>query len=228
MINTALIGIDDGAIFNVFQKEMAHVVLRYIGHDFEADVATPLQHRDHWNFIGVLAIAGQHGSRIARPWFPAHKSLIYFADASGVSEFLPVRLVFGQREANPVHEEQSRLVGDLTVALHLPCAHALFAGTNAPKPIGPMPQRQFGCFVNRARAHGVLLAASTAAPAIAFIPPASAVFHLVNIGILAMRAGRRVAPALPFKKLNGSLFITTGFGQVLDKVRFRKLRMVFD
>ena len=40
-----------------------------------------------------------------------------------------------------------------------------------------------------------------------------------------MRAYGRITPALPFKKLNGSLFITTGFGQVLNYIRFRKLRM---
>src|SRR5208282_4557308 len=106
VINTALIGIDDGAIFNVFKKKMAHIVLRYIRHNFDADMAAALQHRDDWNFIGVLAITGQHGSRITWTRLSAHKSLIHFADASGVSEFLPVRLVFRQREANPVHEEQ--------------------------------------------------------------------------------------------------------------------------
>jgi hypothetical protein len=34
-----------------------------------------------------------------------------------------------------------------------------------------------------------------------------------------------MAPALPFKELNRSLFIATGFGQVLNDVRFRKRRM---
>jgi hypothetical protein len=34
-----------------------------------------------------------------------------------------------------------------------------------------------------------------------------------------------MAPALPFKELNRSLFIPTGFGQVLNDVRFRELRM---
>src|SRR5882672_11319057 len=81
VINTALIGIDDGAIFNVLKKKMAHIVLRYLGHDFEADLAAPFQHRDHGNFIGVLAIAGQHGSRITWTWFSAYKSLIHLADA---------------------------------------------------------------------------------------------------------------------------------------------------
>lgn len=56
VINTALIGVDDGAIFNVLKQKMPHIVLRYLGHDFEADVAAPFQHRDHGNFIGVLAI----------------------------------------------------------------------------------------------------------------------------------------------------------------------------
>jgi hypothetical protein len=160
-----------------------------------------------------------------RTWFSAHKSLIHLADARSVSEFRPVRLVFRQGEANPVHEEQSRLVGDLTVALHLPRAHALFAGANAPESMRPVPQWQFGSFVNRARAHRVLLAANTAAPKIAFIPPARPVFHLVNIGALTMGAYGRVAPALPFKKLNGRLFITAGFGEVIHDVRLRKLRM---
>jgi hypothetical protein len=88
-------------------------------------------------------LAGQHGWRITWTWFFAHKSLIHFADTRSVAEFLPVRLVFSQREANAVHEEQSRLVGDLTVALHLPRAHAFLAGANAPEPIGPMSPRQF-------------------------------------------------------------------------------------
>lgn len=52
-------------------------------------------------------LAGQHGSRIIWTRFSAHKSLIHFADAGRIAEFLPVRLVFRQREANPVHEEQS-------------------------------------------------------------------------------------------------------------------------
>ena len=39
VINTALIGIDDGAIFNVFKKKMAHIVLRHLRHDFDADMA---------------------------------------------------------------------------------------------------------------------------------------------------------------------------------------------
>src|SRR5476651_1240151 len=164
VINAALIGIDDGAIFNVFKKKMAHIVLRHIRHDFDADMASALHHRDDWNFIGVLAIAGQHGSRITWTRFSAHKSLIHFADAGSVAEFLPVRMVFSQHEANPVHEEQSRLVGDLTVALNLPRAHALLAGANAPETIRPMPQRQFGIFVNRARADRVLFTTSTAAP----------------------------------------------------------------
>jgi len=142
VINRALIGIDDGAILNVLEKKMAHIVLRYIWHDFDADMTSALQHRDDWNFIGVLAIAWQNGSRILWSWFSTHKSLIHFADASGVSEFPPVRLVLRQREPNPVHEEQSRLVGDLTVAFNLPRAHALLAGANAPEPIVPMPQWQ--------------------------------------------------------------------------------------
>jgi len=63
-------------------------------------------------------------------------------DPRSVAQFLPVRLVFRQREANPVHEEQSRLVGDLTVAFNLARTHALLAGANAPETIRPMPQRQ--------------------------------------------------------------------------------------
>jgi len=143
VINPALIGIDDGAIFNVFKKKMARIVLRHLRHDLGADMAAAFHHGADWNFKGVLALAGQHGSRIPWPWFSAHKRRIHFADACSVAEFLPVRLVFSQREANPVHEEQSRLVGDLTVALNLPRAHALLAGANAPEPIRPMPQRQF-------------------------------------------------------------------------------------
>ena len=83
-----------------------------------------------------------------------------------------------------------------------------------------MPQRQFGIFVNRARADRVLLTASAAAPEIAFIPPASAACHLVNIGALAMGAYGRVAPALSLKELNRSFFVTTGFGQVFNDFRF--------
>src|SRR5208282_1188363 len=85
VINTALIGIDDGAIFNVFKKKMAHIVLRHLRHDFEADMAAAFHHGDDWRFIGVLAIAGQHGSRITWTRFSTHKSLIHLADASGVS-----------------------------------------------------------------------------------------------------------------------------------------------
>src|SRR6478609_7895879 len=142
VINSALIGVDDGAIFNVFKKKMAHIVLRHLRNDLGADMAATFHHCDDRNFIGVLSIAGQHSSRIAWSWFSAHKSLIHLADAGSVAEFLSVRLIFSQREANPVHEKQSRLVGDLTVALNLPGAHALLAGANAPEPIGPMPQRQ--------------------------------------------------------------------------------------
>ena len=40
-----------------------------------------------------------------------------------------------------------------------------------------------------------------------------------------MRAYGRITPALPFKELNRRRFIATGFGQALDHVRFRKLRM---
>ena len=40
-----------------------------------------------------------------------------------------------------------------------------------------------------------------------------------------MGAYGRITPALPLKELNRSLFITADFGQVLDHVRFRKLRM---
>jgi hypothetical protein len=70
-----------------------------------------------------------------------------------------------------------------------------------------------------------LLTASAAAPEIAFIPPARAACHLVNVGALAMGAYGRITPALPLKELNRSLFITADFGQVLDHIRFRKLRM---
>ena len=143
VINPALIGIDDGAIFNVFKKKMAHIVLRHLRHDFGADMAATLHHRDDGDFIGVLSISREHCSRITWTRLSAHKSLIHFADAGSVAEFLPVRLVFRQREANPVHEEQRRLVGDLTVALNLPRAHALLTGANAPETIRPMPQRQF-------------------------------------------------------------------------------------
>ena len=51
VINTALIGIDNGAIFNVFKKKMAHIVLRHIRHDFEADMASALQNRDDRKFL---------------------------------------------------------------------------------------------------------------------------------------------------------------------------------
>ena len=124
-----------------------------------------------------------------------------------------------------MHEEQSRLVGDLTVAFNLPRTHALLAGANTPEPIRPMPQRQFGILVDRTRANRILFTTCPAAPEKAFIPPASAAGHLVNVGALAMGAYGRMAPALPFKELNRSLFIPTGFGQVLNDVRFRKLRM---
>ena len=40
-----------------------------------------------------------------------------------------------------------------------------------------------------------------------------------------MGAYGRIAPALPLKELNRFRFITTGFGQVFNDVRFRKLRM---
>ena len=40
-----------------------------------------------------------------------------------------------------------------------------------------------------------------------------------------MGAYGRITPALPLKELNRSLFITADFGQVLDHIRFRKLRM---
>jgi hypothetical protein len=138
--------------------------------------------------------------------FSAHKSLIHFADAGRIAEFLPAGLIFLEREANPVHEEQSRLVGDLTIALNFPRTYALLAGANAPESIRPMPQRQLGILANRTRANRVLLAASTAAPAIAFIPPASAAGHLVNVGALAMGAYGRMAPALAFKELNRRLW----------------------
>src|ERR1700694_2030136 len=85
VINRALIGIDDGAILNVFKKEMAHIVLRHIRHDLGADMASALHHRDDWNFIGVLSIAGQNGSRISWTWFSADKSLIDFADTRSVA-----------------------------------------------------------------------------------------------------------------------------------------------
>jgi hypothetical protein len=88
-----------------------------------------------------------------------------------------------------------------------------------------MSQRQFGSFVDRTLAHGVLLTTDPAAPEKAMIPPARAAGHLVNVRTLAMGADGRITPALPFKELNRSLFIATGFGQVLNEVRFRKLRM---
>jgi len=74
VINTALIGIDDGAILNVLKKKMANIVLRHIRHDFGADMATTFQHGDNRNFIGVLAIAGQNGSRILVVVFRPQKS----------------------------------------------------------------------------------------------------------------------------------------------------------
>src|SRR5207244_8611446 len=61
--------------------------------------------------------------------------------SGSVTEFLRARMVLSQREANSVHEEQSRLVSDLTVALNLPRAHALLAGASAPETIRPMLQR---------------------------------------------------------------------------------------
>ena len=92
-------------------------------------------------------------------------------------------------------------------------------------------RRKFGVIsilnlLNRAGANRVLFTTSTAAPEIAFIPRASAACHLVNVGALAMRAYGRITPALPFKELNRRRFIPTGSGQVLDHVRFRKLRML--
>src|SRR5258705_8681474 len=85
VINRALIGIDDGAILNVLKKKMAHVVLRHIRHDLGADMAATFHHCDNRNFIGVLSIAGQNGSRI--PWcgFPPTK----VSSTSQIPEVLP-------------------------------------------------------------------------------------------------------------------------------------------
>ena len=99
VINRALIGIDDGAIFNVFKKKMAHIVLRHIRHDFSADTASALHHRDDGDFIGVFPIARQCGWRITWTRFSAYKSLIHFADASRVAEFLSVRIVVELRRS---------------------------------------------------------------------------------------------------------------------------------
>jgi len=38
VINRALIGVDDGAIFNVFKNKMANIVLRHLRRDFDADI----------------------------------------------------------------------------------------------------------------------------------------------------------------------------------------------
>jgi len=85
VINTTLIGIDDGAVFNVFKQKMAHIVLRHLRHDFGADMAATLHHRDDGDFIGVLSISREHCSRITCTWFAADKSLIHFADAGRIA-----------------------------------------------------------------------------------------------------------------------------------------------
>ena len=135
---------------------------------------------------------------------------------------------WGHREANPVHQEQCRLVVDPAVTLDFQSRDTFFRCTGTPERIAPVAKLDAGFLINRADANGELFLAVVATPQVAPITFASlCIPHLVDCDTATLDARGRVSPALLFEELYSGGFIRARKWNFFDDIRLREVMSFF-
>lgn len=135
---------------------------------------------------------------------------------------------WGHREANPVHQEQCRLVVDLAVTFNFQRRNTFFRCTGTPERIAPVAKLNARFLINRADANGELFLAIVATPQVPAITFASlCIPHLVDCDTATLEARGRVSPALLFEELHSGSFIRAREWNFFDNFRFREVMLFF-